>query len=385
MLMEDFSLRYGGTQLFFGINSTSKIEKRLNGIKNVLIVTGRSGAEKSGALADVKGILEEKGIYYEVHKGINPNPTVEESDNIARHASEIKAETIISIGGGSVIDASKVASVVAVEGGTSEEYIRGKKKPRNHLSLIAINTTHGTGTEIDRYAVLSVPETEEKIGMSIIYPDIGIDNPKYTITLPRKHTILTSLDALYHSIEAFTGTKTSPFIRDLAATATRLIAIYLPKVLGDENNLEYRYHLLYSSMLAGIAIDLGGTHIIHLIEHVLSGMNPKLEHAAGLAILGPKLMKHVYKERPALTQRILFKIAPDKREIGNPDDVEKILREFQESVEFNYSLGDYGFDVKDMDKASEISWKLMKEYWGDNPPFSLRDKEELKKVLVSLI
>ncbi len=104
-------------------------------------------------------------------------------------------DLVIAIGGGSVIDTAKVASVVAASGGRVEDYLYFRMKTKRMIPLIAINLTHGTGTEIDRYAVITIDETRGKRGIGIRYPDISFDDPRYTLTLPENQTLYTSLDA----------------------------------------------------------------------------------------------------------------------------------------------------------------------------------------------
>jgi alcohol dehydrogenase len=225
--------------------------------------------------------------------------------------------------------------------------------------LVAVNLTHGTGTEVDRYAVATITRTKEKLGTAVAYPDVSIDNPKYMLTLSKSQTMFTSLDALYHSLESAVNPASNVMVRDLSRVATEKIREHLKSAIERPRDIETRYMLLYASMVAGIAIDMAGTSIIHGLEHGLSGVVPELEHGAGLAIIGPELIKLLYSVRPTETWEVMRALDPSLR--PSPDDYEKAgeaLRRFQESVGFNLRLSDYGFNEQKIREAVEVSWPL---------------------------
>lgn len=151
-----------------------------------------------------------------------------------------------------------------------------------------------------------------------------------------------------------------PFSQDLSESAVRYIVKYLGNAVSNPRDIEARYWLLYASMLAGISIDYSFTTIIHAQEHGLSGVNPRLEHGAGLAIIGPYFLPILYKAFPEEANRILRIIDPSLRPV--PEDAERAsiaLKKFQESVGFKYTLRDYGFDEDTLKEAVEVSWPLL--------------------------
>lgn len=115
--------------------------------------------------------------------------------------------------------------------------------------------------------------------------------------------IYTSLDAFYHAYEAATQREASPFVLMLSTEAIRLVRSWLPRALTSPQDLIARYWLLYASMLAGIAIDLAGTSIVHTIEHVLSGLNPQLAHGCGLGIVRPRSAYYIHRASPEASAR----------------------------------------------------------------------------------
>ncbi|HDI02237.1 MAG TPA: iron-containing alcohol dehydrogenase [Ignisphaera sp.] len=386
MSLKKFVVRSGKALVYFGPNSVSAIEKWVRKYSRVFIVTGRRAARISGALDEITKILNTLDIKYEIFDGVVPNPTTALVDEVAEKIWRFGAEAVIGIGGGSAIDTAKIASIVSVCGGRARDYMKKLREPRSALPLAAVNLTHGTGTEADRYAVATIEETNEKVSIAsdLIYPSISIDDPRYLRTLPKNQTIYTALDALYHAIESATSNASSPYTQLLAEQVTELVVKWLPIAIKNPDNLEARYWLLYASMLAGIAIDHGRTHLIHALEHALSGIRPELAHGAGLAILGPYIIKHIYKSLPEVMYRLLKHIDPSLEPI--PEYAEKAsesLKRFQKNVGFEDKLTNYGFKEEDFDKISRLVFESMK-YLVDLTPFEV-SRELLKEIYVKAL
>uniref|UniRef100_A0A7C4FIJ4 Iron-containing alcohol dehydrogenase n=1 Tax=Ignisphaera aggregans TaxID=334771 RepID=A0A7C4FIJ4_9CREN len=374
-----FTLRYALTTLYFGVNALEKAKDFVAGREKIVVVTGKSSARVSGALSDAEKILREFGVSYTVYNNISPNPWASQVEDLARVIWSEGADAVIAIGGGSIIDAAKVASVIALSGGSVKDYVRGRR-PKRGLPLLAVNLTHGTGTEVDRYAVITLDGEKEKHGLSPKYPEVSVDDPKYTLTLDRRQTIYTSLDAFYHSYEAATSKARTLFVESMAREAVSFIARYLPELVSNLRSLELREKLLYASMLAGIAIDSGSTHIIHAIEHALSGLQPKLAHACGLALLGPRATYYTHKAVPESSASVLRLLDQSIKPI--PDDAEKAMKaveKFQSEVGFDERLGDYGFTERDLDIIAEYAIKRL-SYLHTNTPFPVT--EEIVKDIV---
>lgn len=341
--MKNFELRYENTRLYFGIDAIRKMERHLKDIKNVMIATGRNSARLSGALDDVETILSKHDIDYELFDEIKPNPNTDMADKLTDVIRKNGCDCLIAIGGGSVIDVAKVSSVMVLSGGNARDYLMGRDI-RGSIPLFVVNLTHGTGSEIDRYAVLT--DGKNKVGISIRYPDVSFDDPRYLLTLPREQSIYTSLDAFFHAYEAVTSRSTNPLVETLSFEAARIIGNHLP---GD-HGLENKYHLLYASMISGISLDMSPAHVVHAIEHALSGTNPDLPHGCGLAVIGGRSIYWI--DKYSKNSRKLLEVLMSKK-IGSPDDAEKAFREFLDEVGFDKRLSDYGFgmdDFKDIER-----------------------------------
>lgn len=158
-----FELRCKNTT-YFGVGSIKKIEDILEvlkhkGIDNVIFVTGKNSYKVSGAWDVIEPALNTLGFKYSLYDKVGPNPTVDMVDEAAKFGRETGAKAVIGIGGGSPIDTAKsVAVLLEYTDKNARELYELKFTPEKAAPIIAINLTHGTGTEVDRFAVATIPE-----------------------------------------------------------------------------------------------------------------------------------------------------------------------------------------------------------------------------------
>jgi len=198
---------------------------------------------------------------------------------------------------------------------------------------------------------------------------VSFDNPKYLLTLPKSQTLYTSLDAFYHVYEAVTAkTLGSPFVDMVSLETVGLIKTWLPKALSNLSNIRARYWLHYASMLAGIAIDASSTHIVHAIEHALSGINPKLPHGCGLGIIGARSVYYIHKAKPKESALLLKKLnSKIKPYTEYAKEAEETIREFQKDLGFEEILSNYSFSEKDADEVVNLLFNELKYLWDESP------------------
>ncbi|MGC8969271.1 MAG: iron-containing alcohol dehydrogenase [Conexivisphaera sp.] len=340
--MNAFHWVYGGASIYVGPGVLRHLRGELDGVRKVVVVTGRTAARASGALADLESLLTEAGVERAIYDRVAPNPPSAQAEDVARIVKSERAGAIIAVGGGSAIDVSKVASAIAVGGGSAIDYIYGRARASPSIPVYAVNLTHGTGSEANRYANLTDIATGDKIGGEVVYPRASFDDPKYTLTMPREQILCTSFDALYHAYESATTAGSPPLAQDISEVVARNVVRSLPLAAREPSSIEHRYWLMYAAMLAGVAIDISPTNLIHAVENFLSGLRPTLPHGCGLAIIGPTLARIVHTASPAQSTRMLRAIDPGFD--GTPEGATKVLSSFQESVGFARTLGDYGVD-----------------------------------------
>ncbi len=354
------------TTAFFGVGAINKmadVAANLSGrgITKVIVMTGKSSHIKTGAWDVTKKALEDNGIKYLLYSKVTPNPTVDHVDEATAEAKAFGAEAVIAIGGGSPIDAAKsVAILLAYPEKNATELYELSFVPEKAAPVIAINLTHGTGTEVDRFAVVSIPSKEYKpaIAYDCIYPLFAIDDPALMTKLPAEQTIYVSVDAINHVVEASTTVVTNPLAILLAKETIRLVAKYLPIAIKEPENLTARYYLLYASLIAGTSFDNGLLHYTHALEHPLSAVRPDLAHGLGLAMLLPAVVKEIYPASGEVLAEIFEPILPGFK--GTADEADKAyagLRNWIESVGIKSHLRDEGFDDSVVDKLVNLAFE----------------------------
>ncbi len=339
---------------YFGVGAIDKAldiirTYRDRGVERVAIVTGRKSYRLSGAWSKVQGVLEKEKLEFISFDGISPNPTVDQIDKAVQHLKSHSPQLVIGIGGGSVLDASKVIAVLLKNFDLTARdlYIKGRR-PFEALPLFAINLTHGTGSEIDRYAVATVPELKDKSGLALdcMYPEYAIDDPSLMLTLPKEQLLYTSLDALNHLVEAATTTLSSSYTVMLAREGIGAIARWLPVAAKEPEDLEARYWLLYASVLGGMAIDSAVVHLTHPLEHTLSALKPEIAHGLGLTVLLPSVVRAIY---PAVSDTLQEILMPIVGECNSSDEMATGLQSWISGLGVKEKLKDIGFSEDDID------------------------------------
>lgn len=349
------------TCVYFGcgaINKMFEIAKDLKSkdLDKVIVMSGKNAYKATGAWDVVEKALKENGIEYINYDGVTPNPTTIAVNEAVTVAKEFGAKAVIAIGGGSPIDAGKsVAILLKYPDKNCNDLYEFKFTPTEAVPLIAINLTHGTGTETNRFAVVTIPEKDYKpaIAYDCIYPMYAIDDPVLMTKLSPKQTRFVSIDAVNHVIEAATSTVTSPYAITLAREVVTLVAKYLPIAIENAEDLEARYYLAYAAMMAGVCFDNGLLHYTHALEHPLSGVKHELSHGLGLAILLPAVIKNIYDVKSETLKYILEPIAGN---ILSADDAAARVYEWLKSVGVPNKLSDEGFVQDDISKLVGLAF-----------------------------
>ncbi|MGF7396931.1 iron-containing alcohol dehydrogenase [Thermoanaerobacterium thermosaccharolyticum] len=351
-----FELRCKNTT-YFGIGSIQKIKDILEvlknkGIDNVIFITGKGSYKASGAWDVVKPILDELDLKYSLYDRVGPNPTVDMIDEATKIGRESGAKAVVGIGGGSPIDTAKsVAVLLKYTDKNARELYEQKFIPEEAVPIIAINLTHGTGTEVDRFAVATIPEKNYKpaIAYDCLYPMYAIDDPALMTKLDKRQTIAVTVDALNHITEAATTLAASPYSILTAKETVRLIVRYLPAAVNDPLNLVARYYLLYASALAGISFDNGLLHLTHALEHPLSAVKPEIAHGLGLGAILPAVIKAIYPATAEILADVYSPMVPGLK--GLPSEAEYVSQKVEEwlfNVGCTQKLSDFGFTKEDI-------------------------------------
>ncbi len=350
-------------KVYFGVGAVNSIGEILGDLKSkertrILVVTGHRAYKLTGAWQVIEAALVEAGFKYAVYDGVTPNPTAEQVDTAVKLGRSIDAQAVISIGGGSAIDAGKSAAVMMkYPDRSTAELFRYEFTPTEALPNIAVNLTHGTGSECNRFAVVSMPDEGYKpaIAYDILYPMYAIDDPGLMAGLSPAQTQYVSIDAVNHVIEAATTKSANPLAAMLATETVRLVVKYLPVAEKDPKNLQARYFLAYAALIAGWAFDNCSLHYTHALEHPLSALKPELAHGLGLAMLLPAVIEHIWPECGPVLSRILAPIATLE---PSPKGAKKAAHEIEKWLAVHGAsekLDEAGFELDDVEKLTGLA------------------------------
>jgi alcohol dehydrogenase class IV len=254
--------------------------------KRALVVTGRSPSR-------VQEVIDSLGAQLEFALfAVDGEPTVELVVKGAAQARQTQAEVVVSIGGGSVLDAGKAIAALTTNPGDPYDYMEviGKGQALTHapLPFIAVPTTAGTGSEVTRNAVVASPEHRVKVSIRhpLMLAKVAIIDPELTYNLPPVVTATTGMDALTQCIEPYTCNVATPLTDVLAADGIRRAARALQRAYVKGQDTAARADMAYASLMGGLALANAKLGVVHGFASVLGGMY-SAPHGAICAALLP--------------------------------------------------------------------------------------------------
>lgn len=288
------------TKIYFGKGMISNLPEAVHKHgQKVLLVYGGGSIKKSGIYDEVKALLKDCEIIE--LSGVDPNPRIETVREGVRLCKENKIDVILAVGGGSVIDCSKVIGAGYFYEGDAWELVTDPGKITEVLPIVTVLTLAATGSEMNKNAVISNPDLNEKLGtgsMNMI-PQASILNPEYLYTLPALQTAAGTADIMSHVFENYFQEEEDTFIQNrLAEGLVEACIKYCPIALKEPANYEARANLMWASTLALnglVGAGKQGSWTCHPIEHELSAFYD-ITHGVGLAILTPRWMRYILNE-----------------------------------------------------------------------------------------
>ena len=267
--------------------------------KRCLILTGAASAEKSRALADALDSMKQTGVEATVYPYIGSNPTWDQCRAAADALFMLRSQSILAIGGGSVMDAAKAVAVLATNHlPKSDALFKGgfSKRP---LPLMLCGTTAGTGSEVSAVAVITDPNGQKRsVKHPFCYADCAFCDPRYTDSMPRAVTVSTALDALCHAVEGFLSPACDAVSAAFAAEALpRLMRGLTALCEQDVPASSQRDDLFYGSLLAGTVLNSCGTAYPHPLGYVLTE-DHRIPHGQACAVFLPSLLDRAVQYTP---------------------------------------------------------------------------------------
>lgn len=357
--MENFVF-HAPTEIYFGKGQIKNLANILEKYgKNVLLTYGGGSIKRNGIYEKIQELLKDFNIVE--LSGIEPNPrlgTVRKGIEICK---ENNIDVILAVGGGSTIDCSKVIAAGNYYNGNPWDLVKDSSKIENALPIVTILTIAATGSEMNGAAVISNPETNEKLGTSaeVMKPKASILDPEYTYTLPAIQTAAGVADIMSHVLENYFNSNDGVYLQaSICESILKTCIKYGPIALKNPKDYEARSNLMWASSLAlnGLcSAGKTGGWTCHPIEHELSAFYD-ITHGVGLAIITPNWMRYVLSkytvDKFADYAINVWGVEPkeDKYEVANEgiDATEKFFAEC--GIPMN--LGKLGIDDSLLEKMS---------------------------------
>lgn len=285
------------TKIISGKNSIDNIPAELNffNSKRPLLISD-SVLNKIGTVDKIVKATEND----EIKIGFKYTDVPQDSDlevinRLCKIYKENNCDSIVAVGGGSVIDTAKGVRMLISQNVEDINELMGNEilKYGVHVPFIVIPTTAGTGSEVTLVAVIE--DKIKKVKMEFIsyflLPDVAILDPQMTMSLPKKATASTGMDALCHAIESYSCIQKNPMSDSYAISAISLIRDNLFKVIENGNDAEARLNMANASLMAGVAFSNSMVGLVHAIGHSL-GAVCHVPHGDAISILLPYVLEY---------------------------------------------------------------------------------------------
>ncbi len=279
---------------YHGAGAVAEVANELaaRGCKKVFIASGNH-VVKSGQIDAILNGLKEKGMDYTIFTDIKPNPTIENVQSGVAAFKAFGADSIVAVGGGSVIDTAKAIGIII----TNPEFgdvrsLEGVAPTKNHaVFTVAVPTTAGTAAEVTINYVITDVERKRKFVCVDVHdiPDVAVVDPDMMLSMPESLTAATGMDALTHAIEGYTTAAAWQMTDMFHLEAIRLIAANLRS--AQKNAPEGRKNMALGQYIAGMGFSNVGLGIAHSMAHTLGAVYDT-PHGVACAMMLPIVMEY---------------------------------------------------------------------------------------------
>lgn len=379
--MNDFVFK-NPTKIIFGKNSMNQIRENARVFGNKILITYGKGSIKNNGIYD-KVMSQLEGFEVKEFGGIEPNPRVETVRKAVKEFKDFNPDLIIAVGGGSVVDGSKlIASSLHYEGDPWDFLIDEKIEPTKYVPIAVVLTVSATGSEMNSGAVITKWETNEKpfFVRDALYPRFSILDPQNTFTVPKDQTAFGVIDAFSHVLEQYIHTTKDVPLQDRISEGILLTLIENgPIAVNEPENYIARANVMLSATMALndiLTMGTGSEWAVHALEHEFSAFYD-IPHGAGLAIITPRWMTEVkdYKNvKLCQYGKRVFNLEGDVDSVADQAIIKTF--DFFQSLGVKMNFSSWDIDNKYFD---EMTNRLVKMQIGERP----LDQETIKKILTN--
>lgn len=354
---------YGGENSIDNIITIVKTVKA----KKVAIFTDK-GIKASGLFELPEGAVKASGVDYYVLDELPPEPSYMQVQNLVDKFKKSGADLIVACGGGSVMDAAKLASILVTEEYGVKELLDNPGMAQKCVPIILIPTTAGTGAEVTPNAIVAVPEKELKVGIvnDNMIADYVILDARMIKNLPRSIAAATGVDALAHCIECYTSNKANPLSDMYALEGLDLILNNIEKACDDSAAMIEKNKMQMAAYYGGLAITASGTTAVHALSYPLGGKY-HIAHGVANAILLAPVMRF-NSEDSAVQERLACaynRCCHDEEKTCHTVEEKSVwmierLEAIIKHLDIPSSLKEYGVSMEDLDVLVEAGMQVQR-------------------------
>lgn len=319
-------------------------------VKSILVFTDK-GVRAVGLCDKVEEIC--KTVQYRIIDDLTAEPAVADVERVINEVGSTKYDLIIGVGGGSVMDASKLASIILGADYSLRDLLKDSSIAKKQIKTVMIPTTCGTGSEATCNAIVAIPEQESKQGIvnNCMIPDYVILDVNMIAKLPPKIIAATGVDALAHVVECFTSKKATILSDTYAKEGACKIFHNIRKAYNNADDLEAKAEMMLGAFYGGVAITGSGTTAVHALSYPLGGKY-HIAHGVSNAILFAHVMefnKDGCKDRLAMLCDTVYPELAVKSIDEKADYIIKEIADIVKDTNIPTSLEEFGVKPDDLD------------------------------------
>ncbi len=280
-------------RVIFGFGASDQIgaeAAKLSGGRAMLV--SDQTLQKTQTVDRLGSILSQSGLQVQTFTEVEPEPHVESAEALYQRCLAGEVSMLIGVGGGSVMDTTKLVAQSVGAKQSPRDYMEGKVvAERSGIPMILVPTTAGTGSEVSPYLVVKIGGKKRAIGNGCYYPDMAIVDPLLCVSMPPFVTATTGIDALSHAVEGMMHKNANPFSDALCLAGIEMIGRFLRRVVADGSDLEGRYYMSLAATMCMLGMAMSGGLYAHSACFIIGEYKPTA-HGLGCALGLPYLMDY---------------------------------------------------------------------------------------------
>ncbi|MDO4299041.1 MAG: iron-containing alcohol dehydrogenase [Lachnospiraceae bacterium] len=344
--------------------------------KSILVFTDK-GIRSTGLLNLVTDELDAIGANYTVFDNLKPEPAYTDVEAVLAEVDKVDGDFVIAIGGGSVMDAAKLTTVLKNAPYNIRDLLNDPTIARKYIKSVMIPTTCGTGAEATCNAIVAIPEEQSKKGIvnDSMIPDYVILDSRTIRRLPKPIVAATGVDALAHVVECYTSKKATPLSDTYALAGAKLIFGNIRRAYENPDDMDAKNKMMLGAYYGGVAITASGTTAVHALSYPLGGKY-HIAHGVSNAILFAHVMEYNKEACETQLAELCDAINPAYFEKSTAEKAQYVIDEIADIVKVTNiptDLDQFGVKMEDLDFLVDAGSKQTRLLVNNRRELSLDD------------